>query len=163
SGQQGKFRMKVAVTGAAGFIGTNLVELLVSRGDEVVAIDRVRSPHWPETGVTWVDGDVLDPSSMEAALAGTEMVYHLVAMITLKHSDETAWRLNTQGVRTVAEAALKTGVRRMIHCSSVHSFDQYHCNGHLDESSRRSEGEEIPVYDRSKWSGEQELKKVIAK
>src|SRR5699024_6160697 len=118
---------------------------------------------WPETGVTWVDGDVLDPSSMEAALAGTEMVYHLVAMITLKHSDETAWRLNTQGVRTVAEAALKTGVRRMIHCSSVHSFDQYHCNGHLDESSRRSEGEEIPVYDRSKWSGEQELQKVIAK
>lgn len=155
--------MKVAVTGAAGFIGTNLVELLVQQGNEVVAIDRVESEHWPETGVSWVRGDVLDPASMESALEGAEVVYHLVAMITLKQNDEIAWRLNTEGVRNVAEAALKTGVRRMVHCSSVHSFDQYDCGGHLDEQSKRSVGEDIPVYDRSKWAGEQELQKVIAK
>lgn len=155
--------MKVAVTGAAGFIGANLVELLVSQGHEVTAIDRVRSDHWPDGAVTWVDADVLDKASMESALEGVEIVYHLVAMITLKQKDEKALRLNTVGVRTVAEAALAVGVRRFVHCSSVHSFDQYSCNGHLDESSRRSEGAEIPVYDRSKWAGEQELQKVVAR
>ncbi|WP_182358285.1 NAD-dependent epimerase/dehydratase family protein [Tomitella gaofuii] len=154
--------MKVAVTGAAGFIGTNLVELLVQQGNEVVAIDRVESAHWPETGVTWVQGDVLDPASMESAFDGAEVVYHLVAMITLKQTDKVAWRLNTAGVRTVAEAALKKGVRRMVHCSSVHSFDQYDCGGYLDEQSKRSETDDIPVYDRSKWAGEQELQEVIA-
>lgn len=155
--------MKVAVTGAAGYIGVNLVELLARQGNEVTAIDRVRSERWPHTGVTWVDGDVLDTDSMAAALDGAEIVYHLVAMITLKQEDEVAWRLNTQGVRTVAEAALQAGVRRFVHCSSVHSFDQYNCGGYLNESSRRSEDAAIPVYDRSKWAGEQELQSVVAK
>ncbi len=154
--------MKVAVTGAAGFIGTNLVRLLVEQGNEVVAIDRVRSEHWPEAGVTWKNADVLDPASMESALQGAEVVYHLVAMITLKQQDETAWRLNTLGVRTVAEAALAAGVRRMVHCSSVHSFDQYGCDGYLNEESARSESADIPVYDRSKWAGEQQLREVVA-
>lgn len=154
--------MKVAVTGAAGFVGSNLVALLVEQGHDVVAIDRIQAEHWPAHNVTFIKGDVLDSESMEAAFAGVEIVYHMVAMITLKQEDATAWNLNTTGVRIVAEAALKTGVRRMVHCSSVHSFDQYDCGGYLNESSARSEAADIPVYDRSKWAGEQELQKVIA-
>lgn len=81
--------MKTAVTGAAGFIGTNLVNLLVENGHEVIGIDRV-VPASPETreAVTWVSGDVLDLDSMTKALEGVEVVYHLVAVITLKHEDE---------------------------------------------------------------------------
>ncbi|MGW4249834.1 NAD-dependent epimerase/dehydratase family protein, partial [Nocardia sp. NPDC004722] len=73
--------MKVAVTGAAGFLGTNLLRLLTDRGHEVTAIDRVAGATQP--GVTWVNGDVLDPASMRSALDGAEVVYHLVALITL--------------------------------------------------------------------------------
>ncbi|EUA73817.1 polysaccharide biosynthesis family protein [Mycobacteroides abscessus subsp. bolletii 1513] len=102
--------MKTAVTGAAGFIGTNLVNLLVENGHEVIAIDRV-VPASPETreAVTWVSGDVLDLDSMTKALEGVEVVYHLVAVITLKHEDELCWRINTEGARTVAQAALTVG------------------------------------------------------
>lgn len=153
--------MKVAVTGAAGFVGTNLVNLLVERGHEVTAIDRVQSPHVTGYGVTWVKGDVLDPRSMEDALGGAEIVYHLVAMITLAQKDDLAWNINTAGVRTVAEAALAVGARRMVHCSSVHSFDQVECGGRLDENSPRSTNPALPVYDRSKWQGEIELRKVV--
>ncbi|MFD4367312.1 NAD-dependent epimerase/dehydratase family protein [Rhodococcus sp. NPDC058521] len=153
--------MKVAVTGAAGYVGTNLVDLLVDQGHEVTAIDRVRPVHATETGVRWVDGDVLDPASMEKALAGAEVVYHLVAMITLAQKDELAWKINTKGVRTVAEAALAVGVRRMVHCSSVHSFDQENCGGSLSEVSARSVDPALPVYDRSKWQGEIELREVV--
>ena len=75
--------MRVAVTGAAGFVGGNLLERLVEQGHDVVAIDRTDSPHAPE-GVRWVQASVLDPAAMRAAFEGVEVVYHLVAMITLR-------------------------------------------------------------------------------
>lgn len=155
--------MKVAVTGAAGFVGVNLVEQLLGAGHEVVAIDRVRSKAPTEPGVSWVDGDILDLDSMVRALDGVEVVYHLVAVITLAHRDDVAWRVNTEGVRTVAEAALRVGARKFVHCSSLHAFDQYNLSGPLDETSARSTGTDIPVYDRSKWFGEVELLKVADK
>jgi dihydroflavonol-4-reductase len=152
--------MKVAVTGAAGYLGTNLIPLLVERGHEVVAIDRA-APTTADPAVTWVEGDVLDPASMRAALAGTEVVYHLVALITLAERNDLAWRVNTEGVRVTAEAALESGVRRFVHTSSIHAFDQYRAGGHIDETSGRSDDPGLPVYDRSKWSGELALRPVI--
>ncbi|NMD55784.1 MULTISPECIES: NAD-dependent epimerase/dehydratase family protein [Tsukamurella] len=151
--------MRVAVTGAAGFVGGNLLQQLVEQGHEVVAIDRASSPHAPD-GVRWVQASVLEPGEMRAALEGVEVVYHLVAMITLRMQDEAAWRLNTEGVRVVARAALEAGARKMVHLSSIHAFDQDLVDV-IDETAPRSERPEIPVYDRSKWAGEQELRKVI--
>ncbi|MFD0000021.1 NAD-dependent epimerase/dehydratase family protein [Nocardia sp. NPDC127526] len=153
--------MKVAVTGAAGFLGTNLLRLLTDRGHEVTAIDRVRPNGASEPGVTWVSGDVLDPESMRSALEGAEVVYHLVALITLAHKNDLAWRINTEGVRVVAEAAKAVGVRRMVHTSSIHAFNQYSCGGTINERSPRSIDPDLPVYDRSKFQGEVELRKVI--
>jgi len=153
--------MRVAVTGAAGFVGINLVRHLVAQGDEVQAIDRVCSDKVSGAELSWVDADVLDVAAMRQALQGVEIVYHLVAKITLAAYDDFAWTLNTKGVRTVAEAAHAAGARRMVHCSSVHAFDQYRCDGRIDESARRSTDPSIPVYDRSKWAGEQELHQVI--
>ncbi|WP_341268105.1 NAD-dependent epimerase/dehydratase family protein [Gordonia malaquae] len=155
--------MKVAVTGAAGFVGTNLVNQLVADGHDVVAIDRVSPAHAIDHAqVTWLSADIFDQPALESAFDGVDTVYHLVAMITLKQKDELAWRVNTEGVASTARAALTAGVRRFVHCSSIHSFDQYTDNGVVVETSRRSEDPELPVYDRSKWAGEQELRKVIA-
>lgn len=153
--------MKVAVTGAAGFVGTNLLDQLVADGHEVTAIDRT-SQIAPTPGVTWRDANVLDPASMAQALDGAEVVYHLAAMVTLKQEDPIAWRVNTEGVATVAAAALTVGARRMVHCSSVHSFDQAHCGGVLSETSPRADDRSgLPVYDRSKYAGELALARFI--
>ncbi len=155
--------MKVAVTGAAGFVGTNLVNQLVADGHDVLAIDRVSPAHAiGHSQVTWLAADIFDQAALQAAFDGVDTVYHLVAMITLKQKDELAWRVNTEGVASTARAALAAGVRRFVHCSSIHSFDQYTDNGVVDETSPRSEDSKLPVYDRSKWAGEQELRKVIA-
>ncbi|RDI67460.1 NAD-dependent epimerase/dehydratase family protein [Nocardia pseudobrasiliensis] len=153
--------MKVAVTGAAGFLGTNLLHQLVQRGHEVTAIDRIRPSGPADPQVRWVNGDVLDPASMRTALDGVEVVYHLVAVITLAHRNDLAWRVNTEGVRVVAEAARAVGARRMVHASSIHAFNQYSCGGRIDERSPRSVESHLPVYDRSKFQGEVELRKVI--
>ncbi|MVU77558.1 NAD-dependent epimerase/dehydratase family protein [Nocardia sp. ET3-3] len=153
--------MRVAVTGASGFLGVNLVDRLVESRHEVVALDRKIPDGPPREGVSWARADVLDPVRMRAALDGAEVVYHLAAVITLAHRDDRAWKVNTQGVRTVAEAAAAAGVRRMVHCSSIHSFDQHRCGGRIDESAPRSTDPGLPVYDRSKWQGEVELHSVI--
>ncbi|WP_278264207.1 NAD-dependent epimerase/dehydratase family protein [Nocardia sp. AG03] len=152
--------MKVAVTGAAGYLGTNLIPQLVERGHDVVAIDRA-APTTTDPAVTWVEGDVLDPASMRSALADAEVVYHLVALITLAEKNDLAWRVNTEGVRVTAEAALEVGARRFVHTSSIHAFDQYRAGGHIDETTVRSADPDLPVYDRSKWAGEQALRPVI--
>ncbi|KAF0847483.1 dihydroflavonol-4-reductase [Nocardia caishijiensis] len=153
-------RMKVAVTGAAGYLGSNLIPQLVERGHEVVAIDRV-APATTDPAVTWVEGDVLDAASMRTALDGAEVVYHLVALITLAKNNDLAWRVNTEGVRVTAEAALEVGARRFVHTSSIHAFDQYRAGGHIDETSQRSDDPDLPVYDRSKWTGELSLRPAI--
>ncbi|QHS09942.1 NAD-dependent epimerase/dehydratase family protein [Sinimarinibacterium sp. NLF-5-8] len=155
--------MKVAVTGAGGFVGTNLLQLLVEQGHQVRAIDRVAAAHVQSDQIEWVNADILDQDAMQKALGGIEVIYHLVAKITLAQEDPVAWKLNVEGVRTVAEAALAAGVRRMVHCSSIHAYDQYVCNGHLDASSARTVDASRPVYDRSKYAGEQALREVIAK
>ncbi|CPW74576.1 NAD-dependent epimerase/dehydratase [Mycobacteroides abscessus] len=132
--------MKTAVTGAAGFIGTNLVNLLVENGHEVIAIDRV-VPASPETreAVTWVSGDVLDLDSMTKALEGVEVVYHLVAVITLKHEDELCWRINTEGARTVARGTVMPPPAGM--------FDLVHCVNALDTLSSAKSSSRFIVLD----------------
>ncbi len=154
--------MLVAVTGAAGYVGVNLVNDLLAQGHDVIAVDRQVPDVPPVEGPTWLEADVLEPEQMRKVLDGAEVVYHLVAMITLRQEDPVAWRVNTEGVRTVAEAALEVGARRLVHCSSVHSFDQHHIDGTLHEQSPRATSESgLPVYDRSKYAGELELREVI--
>ena len=151
--------MTVAVTGASGFLGANLVALLAQRGEPVRALDVVAPKHLP-AGVEFRKTDVLDRASVRANLVGVDTVYHLVAKITLSERDEIAWRLNTEGARNAAEAALDAGVRRYVHCSSIHAFDQLRCKN-IDETSPRSEDPAIPVYDRSKWEGERQVQEVV--
>ena len=149
--------MKVAVTGAAGFLGLNVVQALLAEGHDVLAIDRVP---FPDPAVRSLVADVLDEDAMTAALADIEVVHHLVAVISLKQEDPVAERVNVHGVGSVARAALRAGVRRMVNCGSLASFD-YTRGETVHEGSKRSTRRSLPVYHRSKYDGEVELLKVV--
>src|SRR5215831_8663686 len=150
--------MTTVVTGAAGHVGSNLCVSLRAEGQEVRAVDLRRPVRALEHGACWVRADVRDPAAMAEALHGCEVVYHLAAVISivgglggLVHST------NVDGVRVTAEAALASGVRRFVHCSSVHAFDVAACRGRaVDENAPRSTGPRLPCYDRSKAAGEVE-------
>jgi dihydroflavonol-4-reductase len=148
--------MRVAVTGAAGFLGINLVRQLLDAGDEVIAIDRATA----DLPATWQQVDVLDEEAMVRVFDGAEVVYHLVAVISLRQEDPVAERVNTEGVGAVARAALRAGVRRMVNCGSLASY-HYERGGTVREDSPRSTDPGLPVYHRSKYAGEVELLKVI--
>jgi len=149
------------VTGACGFVGVNLVRRLLGEGWHVRTIDRR-----PVLGVDPADvdhtlADVRDEEVVESCMAGADLVFHLAAKITLASVDSEAWDINTVGPATVASAALKAGVPRMVHCSSVHAFDLVRSRPRVDEHSPRSIEQDRPVYDRSKAAGEAAVRRVV--
>lgn len=157
--------MTVVVTGAAGHLGSNLARLLIGRGQRVRAVDLRPAPSLAGLDVEFAQADVLDPSSLRGVFAGADVVFHLAARISIAGDpDGRVWATNVTGVRNVAEAALEMGVRRLVHCSSVHAFDLAAARGGVvDEASPRSLRPGLPVYDRSKAAGETELRAVVAR
>lgn len=157
--------MTAVVTGASGHVGTNLVRALLAAGREVRAVDLARGPGLAGLDVEFVSADINDVAGMGGALAGADVVYHLAARISIAGDpDGSVWRANVDGVRVTAGAALAAGVRRFVHCSSLHAFALDPAGGAtVDESHRRSVGVGPPVYDRSKWAGEVALRQVAAR
>ena len=131
--------MITVVTGAYGLVGANLVRALVERGDQVRVADKRQTDALAGVDVEHLDIDVLEPESLEKAFAGADSVFHLAAVISIT-GDPTGIvrRVNVEGPRNAAQAALACGVSRFVHCSSVHAFDLERCGPELTESSPRS-------------------------
>jgi nucleoside-diphosphate-sugar epimerase len=112
----------VLVTGATGFTGRHLCERLVSAGCVVRAL--VRDPNRGEAlrqrGVDIVVGDLRQPALLERATEGIDIVYHLAAMFRPENVSRTEmWESNVNGTQNVLDMAIKAGVQRFIHCSTV--------------------------------------------
>jgi dihydroflavonol-4-reductase len=143
-------------------LGANVVRALVDAGETVRAVDLRPSSALSGTDIEFVRGDVLDPSSLESALRGADFVLHLAARISIAGDpDGSVRRVNVDGVRHIAEAALRAGVRRLVHCSSLHAYDVEAIRGPVREDGPRALAAALPAYDRSKAAGEDELRRVI--
>ncbi len=155
--------MKAVVTGASGFVGGHLVRELLARGVDVRAADVRRGPALEGLDVEFVEIDVLDGDSLRAAFAGRDVVFHLAAIISIV-GDPTGMveRVNVEGPRNSASVALEQGVRRFLHCSSVHAFDLERCGPSLDESGPPTVHADSPAYDRSKRAGEENVRGVVS-
>jgi dihydroflavonol-4-reductase len=155
--------MRTIVTGAYGHVGANLVRALLERGDEVCAADKRQTESLAGLDVEHVPIDVLQPESLERAFAGADTVFHLAAVISIV-GDPTGIvrRVNVEGPRNAARAAMACGVSRFVHCSSVHAFDLQGCGPELTETGPRATGDHAPAYDRSKNEGENEVRAAIA-
>lgn len=119
------------VTGGAGFIGSNLVRLLLEQGNSVAVLDNLSSGYrdnlagLPE--VTFVEGDVRDPAAIDAAMAGTEVVFHLAASVGNTRSIEHPIldsEINVIGTLQVLEGARRHGVRKLVCSSSAGIFGE---------------------------------------
>jgi len=140
----------------------NVVRALVAAGEPVRTVDVRPSAALAGLPTEFVRADVLDPAALKDAFAGAEFVLHLAARISIAGDpDGSVRRVNVEGVRNVAEAALEVGIRRLVHCSSLHAYDVGAIRGPVRENGPRATDSRLPAYDRSKAEGEDELRGVI--
>jgi dihydroflavonol-4-reductase len=156
--------MTVAVTGATGHIGANLVRALISEGRSTRCLVHVNCQAVDGLDIERFQGDVRDLESLCRAFHGAYVVYHLAASISLSMADWPMLEaINVTGTRNVVEACLRTGVRRLVHFSSIHALVQEPLTIPVDESRPLVESRHCPPYDRSKAAAEREVRRGIEK
>jgi nucleoside-diphosphate-sugar epimerase len=127
----------VAVTGAAGFIGSAVCRALVREGAEVRGLDLATAPaeRVRGTGAAFVEADVTDRAALDRAFEGIELAVHTAAYITEYGLMEEFVRVNVGGTATVLDAAEAAGVKRVVHLSSVVVYG-YDSTAELDETAQ---------------------------
>jgi dihydroflavonol-4-reductase len=156
--------MTVAVTGATGHIGANLVRALINEGRSARCLVHVNCQAVDGLDIERFQGDVRDLESLCRAFQGADVVYHLAASISLSMADWPMLEaINVTGTRNVVEACLRTGVRRLVHFSSIHALVQEPLTIPVDESRPLVESRHYPPYDRSKAAAEREVRRGMEK
>jgi dihydroflavonol-4-reductase len=140
----------ILVTGATGHIGNVLVRELLGRGERVRVLVRPDKKPVALSGldVEMIPGDILDDDSLEQAVRGVSLVYHLAARISLTSGpDPETERVNLVGTENVITAIRRSGPARLVYASSVYAlrkpiigkpidetqpFDALHCQGAYD-------------------------------
>jgi UDP-glucose 4-epimerase len=123
--------MKALVTGGAGFIGSNIVKLLLGEGHQVAVLDNLMSGYrtnldpFPE--VEFVEGDVRDAATVNRLAKGVEVIFHLAASVGNTRSIDNPIddsEINVLGTLRVLEAARHGGVRKVVFSSSAGIFGE---------------------------------------
>lgn len=155
--------MRVLVTGATGFLGGALARALAQEGAEVHALRRATSDPaaLSDVAITWHQGDVTVPASLEGLFSGVDWVVHAAGRLgEAGVSDEVYRRLNVEGTHNVLAAALASGGRpRVLHLSSP---------GVLGPTGPEPASEDAPMapaspYERSKAEAEGVAARFAAK
>jgi 2-alkyl-3-oxoalkanoate reductase len=157
---------KVLVTGATGFLGYHLVETLARCGVHARALvrDQGRVSQKIQEQAEIVCGDLRDPASIEAAMRDVTIVYHCAAVTNNNISWKTHFETNVQGTENVLKAAQKTGVKQVVHMSSVIVYglsNPDHNDSINEDSPYASKPDQWAYYMRSKMEADQLAKKYI--
>ncbi|HXW56713.1 MAG TPA: hopanoid-associated sugar epimerase [Candidatus Cybelea sp.] len=152
--------MTTLVTGAAGFLGSHVARQLVSAGHPVRILVRQTSDLRAVEGlaVEPVTGDLCDGGSLERAMRGVRLVFHVAADYRLwaRHPEEI-YRSNVEGTRGLLQAALHAGVERVVYTSTVATVAVPTPDRSLpNEETRATLDQMIGHYKRSKLLAEQE-------
>lgn len=148
-----KFEGLTLVTGAAGFMGRHLVELLAKKGVRVRATSRPRSDlsFFDDLGVEYVAADLTRPDTLPPLFEGkVERIFHLGAICNFSTPYERLQPTNVKGVDEITKLALERGVKRFVHVASTSVYGCCKGTPFTEESPR----EPADSYGRSKRDGE---------
>lgn len=152
------------VTGATGFLGRNLVEVLIREGWKVTALCRPGADPTGLEGLTvrWEVGDILDASSLRRAIPqGVDAVFHTAGDTSMwRGTRERQRQVNVRGTYNVARSALLAGAKRLIYTSSWSALGLDHRALHEDLPPDRARLRS--AYARSKLAAEEVLGSLIS-
>ena len=149
--------MHSLVTGGMGFIGSHMVELLLSKGHDVTVIDDCSAPQNTEfykfDNVNYVSGDILDEATHDL-YKGIDYVFHFAArsriqpsLVDPRHTVEN----NVLGTQSVLQAARKHGVKKVVYSGSSSYYGAANMPPHVETMSSDC----LNPYSLSKFQGEQ--------
>lgn len=153
--------MKVLVTGGAGFLGINLIRLLMDKGiDDIVSVDIADFDYPERDKVKSFKGDIRDSALMDKAMEDVDAVVHTAAALPL-YKKEEIYSVDVDGTRSVLESALKHKVNRVVHISTtaVYGIPKKHPIYEDDPLG----GEEVGDYGRAKIMAEDVCKEYRKK
>ncbi len=157
--------MKTFVTGATGFIGASIVRELLADGREVRALARSTSDLSNLKGLdveVW-QGDLLDTTGLLSGLKGCDVLYHAAADYRLwTRSPDEMYRTNVGGTTSVLEAAMESGISRVVYTSSVGTLGNPGHGMPGTEDAPVTLADMVGHYKKSKFLAEREAERFIA-
>jgi len=155
--------MKYLITGATGFVGPCLIRRLAAMGHACRCLVRSSSKGKVpvQEGVEWVEGDITDEGSLKGIGDGMDGLYHLATlghMSNYRVPDDMFLRVNVAGTRNIMQEALRAGIGKVVHCSSVAAM------GICPEvpADETTECRPHHPYGQSKLQAEQEVLRLVA-
>lgn len=155
---------RTLVTGATGFVGSHVARALVARGDDVRVTVRASSPREALEGldVEVCVAQLGDRRALRRALRGVDRVFHVAGTTHLRATPAELARVNVDGTRVVMEEALRAGVERVVHTSSIGAVGPARPHDAVDERATFPPGVGVP-YAESKHAAETEALRVAAR
>ncbi|MBN1534400.1 MAG: NAD-dependent epimerase/dehydratase family protein [Spirochaetes bacterium] len=148
-----EFKGITLVTGAAGFMGSHLVEYLARKGVRVRATARPRKDisFFQKLGVEYVAADLTKPETLPALFeGGVDRIFHLGAICNFSTPYEKLYPTNVKGVEIFTGLAMQHGVKRYVHVGSTSVYGYYRGTPFVEDSPRDPQDS----YGRSKRDGE---------
>ena len=146
----------VLITGSSGHVGSSLIRELAKHDYKIRCID-FDGDHRAYEGydVEIIKGDITDKSSLTPIFKGVDIVFHTAALINLDRRYKKQIRqVNVDGTRNVCEEALKAGVSKLVHFSSVDAFYRFPIEEPLLEDRKLIDDPNAVPYDLSKADGQ---------
>jgi dihydroflavonol-4-reductase len=147
---------RALITGSSGHVGSNLIRKLHEQNYIIRCID-FDGDHRAYEGydVEIMKGDITDKNSLQSIFEDVDFVFHTAALINLDRRFRKAIEIvNIEGTRNVCDVALKQGVKKLIHFSSVDAFYRFPIDEPLHEDRKLIEDEKGMPYDYSKAEGQ---------
>jgi dihydroflavonol-4-reductase len=156
----------ILITGATGFLGSEVAKQLVDKGEQVRCTKRTRSviPALliPYPQIEWVDADMLDIFALENALTDVTQVYHCAAWVSLKQADkEPMIHTNVTGTANLVNLCLDRDIK-LVHVSSIAAIGQAKPGELITENHHLDVSTEYDGYAISKLESEMEVWRGIA-
>ncbi len=147
--------MKVLITGANGFIGSNLVKRLISEGHHVRGLVRRTSDlsFLKDSPVDLIYGDISDINSLQKAMTSVDLVFHVAGLAADWGPYELFERINYTGTKNVAKTAATAGVKKMVYISTV----AFHGFGKTNMTETSPIAKDLIPYAKTKYMAEQWL------
>ncbi len=153
----------ILITGATGFAGSYVLRRLLDEGYQNIRATRRASSRMTLVAqaadqVEWMEADLRDVFDLEAAMAGVDIIIHCAALVSFYPRDkERLLRVNRDGTANLVNAALASGVRRLIYMSSVAALGKEDSGKPITEQTKWEPNPSITNYAVSKFQAEREV------